>query len=89
MLSNTPQATAAAVNMVTQIGTGFEKGDTSIYIAVDKAKEGIEDDNNWETFGQAFQLALGQLLKIQAGEADFEVSPIGFWADMPMSIASN
>ena len=51
MLSNIPQAAAATVNLATQLGTGFENSDTSIYIAVNKVQEGIDDDNNWETFG--------------------------------------
>ena len=75
MLSNIPQATAAAVNLVTQIGTGFENSDTSIYIAVNKIQEGIDDDNNWETFGKGFQLGLSQILKISAGDTKIEVSP--------------
>ena len=75
MLSNIPQAAAAAVNLATQIGTGFENSDTSIYIAVDKVQEGIDDDNNWETFGKGFQLGLSQILKISAGDTKIEVSP--------------
>ena len=75
MLSNIPQATAAAVNLVTQIGTGFENSDTSIYIAVNKIQEGIDDDNNWETFGKGFQLGLSQILKISAGDTKIEVTP--------------
>lgn len=34
MFSNIPQATAAAVNLGTQLGTGYANYDTSIYIAV-------------------------------------------------------
>lgn len=75
MLSNIPQATAAAVNLATQIGTGFENSDTSIYIAVNKIQEGIDDDNNWETFGKGFQLGLSQILKISAGDSKIEVTP--------------
>ena len=75
MLSNIPQATAAAVNLATQIGTGFENQDTSIYLAVDKFNQGVDDDNNWQIFGESFQLGLSQLLKISAGETDIEVSP--------------
>ena len=51
MLSNIPQATAAAVNIATQVGTGFENQDTSIYIAWEKIEAGMNDDNNWKTFG--------------------------------------
>ena len=75
MFSNVPQAAAAGVNLVTQIGTGFENSDTSIYIAVNKIEEGIADDNNWETFGKGFQLGLSQLLKISAGDTSIEVTP--------------
>ena len=75
MLSNIPQASAAAVNLATQIGTGYENQDTSIYIAVNKIQEGIDDDNNWETFGKGFQLGLSQILKISAGDTKIEVTP--------------
>ena len=77
MLSNVPQAAAAFVNFATQAGTGFQNGDTSIFIAADYITEGMEDDNNWETFGQGFQLFLAQLLKISAGETSIDVSPVG------------
>ena len=36
MLSNIPQAAAASVNLATQLATGFENSDTSIYISVNK-----------------------------------------------------
>lgn len=78
MLSNIPQATAAAVNMATQLATGFENQDTSVYISVSKFSEGYNDSMNWETFGQAFQLFLSQLLKVSAGDTDITVSPTGF-----------
>ena len=73
MLSNLPQATAAAVNMATQLATGFENQDTSVYISVSKFSEGYNDSMNWETFGQAFQLFLSQLLKVSAGDTDITV----------------
>ena len=73
MLSNIPQATAAAVNMATQLATGFENQDTSVYISVSKFSEGYNDSMNWETFGQAFQLFLSQLLKVSAGDTDITV----------------
>ena len=75
MLSNIPQASAAFVNLATQIGTGYENQDTSIYIAVNKIQEGIDDNNNWETFGKGFQLGLSQILKISAGDTKIEVTP--------------
>lgn len=80
MLSNVPQAAAAGVNLATQLGTGIGNGnyDTSVYISVDKVKEGVNDNNNWEIIGQGFQLGLSQLLKISAGDADIEVFPTGF-----------
>ena len=75
MFSNIPQAAAAAVNLVTQLATGFENSDTSIYLSVDMIEDGMEDDNNWETFGKGFQLGLSQLLKISAGDTSIEVTP--------------
>ena len=47
MFSNIPQATAAVVNLATQVGTGFENQDTSIYLSWKKIEAGMEDDNNW------------------------------------------
>ena len=34
MFSNIPQAAAASVNLATQLATGFENSDTSIYLSV-------------------------------------------------------
>lgn len=78
MLSNVPQAAAAGVNMVTQLGTGFQNSDTSVYISINKIEEGIEDGNNWFTIGQGIQLGMSQLLKISAGDTDIDVVPTGF-----------
>lgn len=78
MLSNIPQATAAIVNTATQLGTGYENRDTSIYIAVNKAEAAYNDNNNWKTYGQAFQLGASQILKISAGDNDISVSPTGY-----------
>ena len=77
MLSNIPQATAAIVNTATQLGTGYENRDTSIYIAVNKAEAAYNDSNNWKTYGQAFQLGASQILKISAGDNDISVRPTG------------
>ena len=75
MFSNIPQAAAASVNLVTQLATGFENSDTSIYLSVNMIEDGMADDNNWETFGKGFQLGLSQLLKISAGDTSIEVTP--------------
>ena len=46
MLSKIPQASAAIVNTVIQLGTGFENRDTSIFIAVNKVQDGIDGVDN-------------------------------------------
>jgi len=75
-LSNIPAAVAGATNLSTQLGLGFGNGnkDTSVFLAYDKFLEGYNDDNNFEIYGQAFQLFLSQLLKVTA-DSEIEVSP--------------
>ena len=78
MLNNIPQAVAAGTNLITQIGTGFDKKDTSAFLAYDKIKEATNaGNNNFEKYGEAFQLFSAQLLKISAGQKDIVVSPTG------------
>lgn len=49
MLSNLPQAVAAGSNLVTQIGTGWSKSDTSAFLAWDYIKKaGDTGNNSWE-----------------------------------------
>lgn len=75
-LSNIPAAVAGASNLATQLGLGFGNGnkDTSAFLAYDKFVEGRSADNDFEIYGQAFQLFLSQLLKVSA-DGEIEVSP--------------
>jgi len=73
--NNIPQAAAAGANLVTQIATGWNKSDTSIYLAWDKLKKGQQ--NNWdiEVMAAGLQLGFSQLLKVNAEPADVNVEP--------------
>ena len=51
MLTSISRATAAGVNLTTQLMTGYTNQDTSIYLAVSKISDGWQDDRNWETLG--------------------------------------
>ena len=81
MLNNIPNAVASLMNTGTQIGTGWENQDQSIYIAVKAFKEGwnASDANNGEEkfmkYGKAFQLAMGEILKISAPAITVQVAP--------------
>ena len=83
--SNLSNAVAAASNLATQIGVGFQNSDQSIYISFNKMKDGIDRKNNcdhasadwydWHCIGYGFQLFLAEAVKKAAGEADIEVTP--------------
>ena len=78
MLSKLPNAAAAGMNSLTQIGTGWTDKDTSIYIGYDKFVEGWEETDpevRWEKWGAAAMLTGSQILKISAGSADIDVAP--------------
>ena len=78
MLSNLPNAAAAGMNVLTQLGTGWTDKDTSIYIGWDDFQEGYGESDEavkWQWYGSASMLTLSQILKIQAGAADIDVSP--------------
>ena len=76
MLTKTSRASAAGMNLLTQLMMGYANQDTSIYLAVAKFQEGREGgDTDWELIGQGFQLALSQLLKVEAGESSNFVYP--------------
>lgn len=77
MLSNVPNSAAAGMNVATQIGTGWGEKNTSIYIGYDDFVTGYGQSGTegWETWGAASMLTLSQILKMQAGAADIDVSP--------------
>ena len=75
MTNNLPQLIASASNLATQIGTGFSKQDTSIYLSFDKFEACYNENWNWEKCGGGLQLAMSQLLKISAEEASITVTP--------------
>lgn len=75
MLNNTPQFASAASNLGTQLVTGWSDQSTSVYLSVNRVQEAFADGYNGEKLGQGIQLFLSQLLKVQAGESDFDVVP--------------
>ena len=74
--NNIPQAAAAGANLVTQIATGWNKSDTSIYLAWDKLKAGQKNDWDIEVMASGFQLGFSQLLKVNAEPADVNAEPV-------------
>ena len=77
MFSNKPNAVAAGMNAATQIGTGWSEQDTSIYIGYDDFVDGWNESSTarYELWGSGTMLTLSQLLKMEAGNADIDVSP--------------
>lgn len=81
MLNNIPNAVASLMNTATQIGTGWSSQDQSIYIAVDMFKKGWNASNanhgeeKFKLYGQGFQLAMSQILKISAPAITVEATP--------------
>ena len=73
--NNIPQAAAAGANLVTQVATGWNKSDTSIYLAWDKLKAGQKNDWDIEVMASGFQLGFSQLLKVNAEPADVNAEP--------------
>lgn len=73
--NNIPQAAAAGANLVTQIATGWNKSDTSIYLAWDKLKKGVDNDWDIEVMASGLQLGFSQLLKVNAEPADVNAEP--------------
>lgn len=79
MLNSIPNAVASLMNTGTQIGTGWENADQSIYIAQDKFMEAWDStaaghgEAKFKAYGQAFQLAMSQILKISAPPISVEV----------------
>ena len=70
MLTKTSRASAAGMNLLTQLMLGYANQDTSIYLAVAKFQEGLAGNaTDWELIGQGFQLALSQMLKVEASES--------------------
>ena len=81
MFTNIPQAAAAGVNLATQVGTGYQNWDTSIFLSIDFVKPEFDElisgsgEADWKVLGQGFQLFMSQILKISAGDTDIEVVP--------------
>jgi len=61
--------------LVTQIATGWNKSDTSIYLAWDKLKKGVDNDWDIEVMASGLQLGFSQLLKVNAEPADVNAEP--------------
>ena len=74
-MSNIPQAVAGFSNLGTQIGVGWEKSDTSVFIGLNKVKDGWNNDKNWETIGGGMQLLASELLKVAADATQIDVTP--------------
>ena len=77
-LSNIPQAIAGGANIATQVGTGWAKGDTSVFISINKMKEGWNNNKDWVTIGAGAQLFAAELLKVSAGNGNIAVAPTSY-----------
>ena len=73
--NNIPQAAAAGANLVTQVATGWNDSDTSIFLSYNKLKDAVNNDWDMEGIASGFQLGFSQLLKVDAQPAEVAVTP--------------
>ena len=73
-LSNLPATIGSFLSAGTQVGLGWEKADTALFISRDKLAYAW-DRNDWNGIGEGFMLGLSQVLKYEAPPASVAVSP--------------
>ena len=75
-LNKIPMVSAGVANLITQFAVGWKNKDQSMYKSYDLIKAGVDNDRNWEQIGEGVQLFMAQTLKISAGEAEVDATPV-------------
>ena len=75
-LNNIPNLSAGLVNLATQLAVGWGQADSSVFIGAKLIAEGHNEGRNWTKIGQGLQILLSQTLKVQAGEAQIDATPV-------------
>ena len=75
-LSQIPQLVGTISNLATQVGTGWEAEDTTVFLALNEFKD-VWDARDWDGMGTQFQLLCSQMLKVEAPATKQDITPVG------------
>ena len=75
-LSQLPQLVGSISNLATQVGTGWEAEDTTVFLALNEFKN-VWEDRDWDGMGTQFQLFASQMLKVEAPATKQDITPVG------------